>query len=144
MPAQTPHPSHHFRVEAGFTRIGFTRVHLPRLARDVIRYREGSDPSDSVRLLPGLLSYGECVLERGVIPPDNEFFRWLNEARVGQAERRDVTVSLLNASHEPVMVWRLHNTFPAGLEWSVLDAQSSSILIETLHLAVEAVSVETA
>jgi hypothetical protein len=42
------------------------------------------------------------------------------------------------------MVWRLHNTFPAGLEWSVLDAQSSSILIETLHLAVEAVSVETA
>jgi len=143
MPIHTPHPSHHFSVEAGFSRIGFTRVHLPRQTRDVIRYREGADPVDSVRLLPGLLSCGECVLERGVVPPDNEFFRWLSESRVGQAERRDVTISLLNASHQPVMVWRLRNTFPAGLEWSVLDAQSSSILIETLRLAVEDVSVET-
>ena len=43
MPATSPHPSFHFIVEAGFTRIGFARVQLPRMERDVIRYREGAD-----------------------------------------------------------------------------------------------------
>lgn len=143
MTSSHPHLSYHFRVDAGFSRIGFTRVLLPRLERDVIRYREGSDPDETVRLLPGLLRFGECVLERGVMPPDNEFFRWVNTLRFGTAERRDLTVSLLNENHEPTMVWRLHNTFPVALEWSPLDAQCSSVLIETLRLGVESMSVET-
>ncbi len=144
MPATSPHPSFHFIVEAGFTRIGFARVQLPRMERDVIRYREGADPTDTVRLLPGLLSCGDCVLERGVTPPDNEFFRWMNTASVGLVERRDVVVKLLDAKHQPTMAWRLRNTFPVALEWSVLDAQGSQVLIETLRLGVEAVEVEPA
>lgn len=141
--ATTPHPVHHFIVEAGFTRVGFARVQLPRLERDVIRYRDGSDPSEAARLLPGLLRVGECVLERGVVPADAEFFQWLNTISVGTVERRDVVVQLLDASHQPVLVWRLHNTFPIGLDWSVLDAQCSEVLIERLRLAVERVDVQT-
>jgi phage tail-like protein len=144
MPANPPHPSFHFSVDAGFTRVGFTRVQLPRMERDVIRYREGSDRVDTVRLLPGLLRLGECVLERGVTTADNEFFRWMNAASAGPAERRDIRVSLLDAQHQPTLSWRLRNTFPVLLEWSVLDAQSSSVLIETLRLAVETMDVETA
>lgn len=139
MPAQYPHQSFHFLVQAGFSRIGFTHVQLPRLERDVIRYREGSDPVDSVRQLPGLLRVGECVLQRGVLPADHEFFQWLNTGHFGTAERRDILVSLLNEQHQPTLTWRLHNTFPVGLEWSPLEAQSSAVLIETLRLSVEGV-----
>ncbi len=138
MPAQYPHQSFHFRVEAGFSRIGFTHVQLPRLERDVIRYREGSDPVDSVRQLPGLLRFSDCVLQRGVIPADHEFFQWMNTTHFGLAERRDVLVSLLDEQHQPTLTWRLRNTFPVGLEWSPLDAQGSGVLIETLRLSVEA------
>jgi phage tail-like protein len=138
-----PNPSFHFIVEAGFSRIGFTRVHLPALERELIRYREGSDPSDSMRLLPGLARYGDCVLERGVVAADNEFFGWLNTAQSGSVERRDVTVKLLDASHQPVLVWRLRSAFPRALNWSVLDAQTSALLIESLTLAVERVEVES-
>lgn len=143
MAASYPHPSFHFQVEAGFTRIGFARVQLPRIERDVIQYRDGSDLVDAVRKLPGLLRLGDCALERGVVPPDNEFFRWINTAGVGTVERRDVVVKLLDAQHQPTMVWRLRSCFPVALEWSTLDAQSSSVLIETLRLSVEAVEVET-
>ncbi len=143
MPANHPHPSFHFTVEAGFTRVGFARVQLPRIERDVIRYREGADRVDTVRLLPGLLRLGDCVLERGVTASDNELFRWMNAASTGPAERRDIMVTLLDSQHQPAMAWRLRNTFPVALEWSVLDAQCSTVLIETLRLAVEAMEVET-
>ena len=143
MATQLPHPAFHFSVEAGFTRVGFSRVILPTLERDVIRYRDGSDPNESMRKLPGLLAVGDCVLERGVVPADTELFQWLSTAGGGNVERRDVVVKLLDASHQPVLVWRLRNTFPVALEWSVLDAQHSTVLIERLRIAVEAVDLQS-
>ena len=139
----TPQPLHvsHFQVEAGFTRIGFTRVTLPRIERDVVRYREGSSKADSVHLMPGLVRFGECTLERGLVEADNDFFRWMQTVHIGQAERRDVLVRLLDAQFNPVASWQLRNCFPVVLDWSVLDAHNSSVLIETLRLAVEDVQV---
>jgi phage tail-like protein len=144
MAAQYPHPAFHFLVEAGFSRVGFARVLLPRLEREVIRYREGGSPEGTSLTMPGLLKMGDCVLERGVVPADNEFFQWLNTALVGMVERRDVVIKLLDAQHQPVMTWHLRNCFPSVLDWSVLDAQQSSVLIETLHLVAQSVQVETA
>ena len=144
MATNNPHPAFNFQVDAGFTRNGFARVQLPALEREVIRYRDGSDRLETVRLLPGLLRIGECVLERGVMPPDNEFFLWLNTIGSGIVERRDVTVRLLDAAHEPVLAWTLRNCFPSMLQWSILDAQQGTVLIETLRLAVEGVDVQSA
>ncbi|HLP31187.1 MAG TPA: phage tail protein, partial [Geothrix sp.] len=142
MAAHSPHLACHFLVEAGFARIGFTRVQLPRMERDVIRYREGSDPVETARLLPGPLRLGECLLERGVIPPDQDFFRWISAGSFGQAERRDLVVKLLNADHEPTLTWRLRDAFPVALDWSPLEAQGGGVLIESLRLAVGAMTVE--
>ena len=143
MATNNPHPAFNFQVDAGFARIGFARVLLPALEREVIRYRDGADRLETVHLLPGPLRVGECVLERGMVPPDNEFFAWLNTIGGGTVERRDITVRLLDHAHEPVMVWKLGNCFPSALQWSVLDAQHGAVLIETLRLAVEGVDVQS-
>jgi len=143
MASNTPQPAFNFQVEAGLSRIGFSRVQLPTLDREVIRYRDGADRVETVRLIPGVLHVGECVLERGVVPPDNEFFQWLNSIGGGKSERRDVVVKLLDASHAPIMTWKLRNAFPSALQWSMLDAQNNAVLIETLRLAVESVDVES-
>lgn len=143
MTTAQPHPVHHFQVEAGFARLGFSRVQLPSIERDVIRYRDGSDKTEPMRKLPGLPTIGDCVLERGVIPSDTDFFQWLSTASFGSVERRDVVVKLLDASHQPVLVWHLRNTFPVALEWSVLDAQHSAVLIERLRLSVESVELQS-
>ena len=109
----------------------------------MIRYRNGNDPGESMRKLPGLLTVGDCVLERGVVPADTDFFKWLNTANVGTVERRDIVVKLLDASHQPVLVWQLRNTFPVALEWSVLDAHQSAVLIERLRITVESMDVQS-
>ena len=140
-----PQPLHvfQFQVDAGFNNVGFMRVQLPRIERDVVRYRDGSSRDGAVRLLPGLTRYGECTLERAVVPADNQFFQWMQAGQVGAIQRRDVQVSLLDAQFQPVAVWRLRNCFPVALDWSVLDARSSDVLIESLRLAVEGVEVES-
>ena len=143
MPANHPHPSFHFQVEAGLSRLGFARVSLPRMERESIRYREGSDLQEVSRSIPGLLRLGDCVLERGVMPPDNEFFEWANSIAVGTAQRRDIIVKLLDAQHQPIMRWRLRDAYPVLLDWSVLDAQHSAVLIEKLHLSVGAMDLQT-
>ena len=143
MATNNPHPAFNFQVEAGFTRIGFARVQLPALERELIRYRDSADRVETARVLPGLLRVGECVMERGMVPPDNEFFAWLNTIGGGTVERRDVSGRLLNQAHEPVLVWKLRNCFPSALQWSVLDAQHGAVLIETLRLAVEGVDVQS-
>jgi phage tail-like protein len=140
--ANHPMQVNRFQVDAGFSRVGFTRVLLPRIERDVVRYREGASKDDAVRLLPGLLKYGECTLERGLVAADNEFFKWMQTVQIGVAERRDITVRLLDEQFNPVAAWQLRNTFPVLLEWSMLDAHSSTVLIETLRLAVEGVQVQ--
>lgn len=142
MAGNHPQPAFQFRVEAGFARAGFTRVQLPRMERDVMRYREGGDPNEAPRPLPGLLRLGECVLERAVLAGDNDFFAWIGGA--GGVERRDVVVTLLDAAQQPARVWKLSNAFPVALDWSVLDADESCVLIESLRLAVEAMTVQSA
>ena len=110
------------------------KVVLPTLTRDVIRYREGSDPSETTRLLPGLAHFGDCILERGVVPAHP------------LRQRRLVQVALeveLDANHAPVLNWRLRNAFPRALSWSPLDAQDSTALIETLTLVVEGVDLQS-
>jgi phage tail-like protein len=137
-----PSPAHSFQVDAGFARMGFERVHLPVLERDVVRYRDGNDKSGTVHKLPGLLQVGDAVLERGVVPSDTDLFRWLVDT--GGSLRRDVVVTLLDASHVPVLRWTLRQAFPVELEWSVLDGAHSTVLVERLRLAVDAVDLAAA
>lgn len=145
MAATDPQAAFAFKVEIdGFAGAAFARVQLPRMERDAIRYREGNDPGGTLRLVPGLLRLGECVLERAVLPGNNDFFDRMSAAQGGAQARRNVAITLLDDAHQPVRAWRLRNAVPVALEWSPLDAALSSVLVETLRLAVEAVTVETA
>src|SRR5690349_17937777 len=82
------------------------------------------------------------VLERGVVPSDTDLFRWLVDT--SGSLRRDVVVTLLDASHVPVLRWTLRQCFPVALEWSVLDAAHSTVLVERLRLAVDSVDLAAA
>jgi phage tail-like protein len=57
-------------------------------------------------------------------------------------ERRDVTISLLDGEHTPVMVWKLKNAWPVSVEGPVLDAMQSEIAIESLEIAHEGIAIE--
>ena len=142
MPAQYPLPVFHFRVEWGGTRIGFSEVSGLTQEIQAIEYRDGSFPEYSSIKMPGLRKYSNVTLKRGVIKSDNDFFNWLSTVKLNTIERRDLTISLLNENHEPVMVWKIHNAFPVKVEGPQLKASGNEVAIESIELAHEGLEVE--
>lgn len=137
-----PMHKNHFLVNWGGTNIGFMEVSGLSIEIDVVSYREGSSPESSERLMPGLKRYSPIVLKRGIVKSDNEFYKWINTAQFNVIERRDVTISLLNESHEPVVTWKVKNAFPSKLEYSPLYSRASEVAIESLTLVHEGLVVE--
>lgn len=133
---------YHFRVDWGGTRIGFMEVSGLDIEIEAVSFRDGGSPDDSFRKMPGLRKYSDITLKREIIKGDNEFFNWINTKQIGNIERRDVTISLLNEQHNPVVVWRVNNAFPVHYFEPVLAAQDSRLAMETLVLTHEGVTIE--
>jgi phage tail-like protein len=53
-----------------------------------------------------------------------------------------VTVSLLNELHEPVMVWKIVDAWPAKVTGTDLKADGNEIAIETVELAHEGITIQ--
>lgn len=137
-----PHLKNHFSVQWGGTNIGFMEVSGLSIEIDVVDYREGASPENTFRKMPSLKKFSDVTLKRGIVKNDNDFYQWINTATFNQVERRDVVISLLNENHEPVVVWKLRNAFPVKLEYSPLNAQCSDVVIESMTLTHEGLTVE--
>jgi phage tail-like protein len=59
-------------------------------------------------------------------------------------ERRDITISLLNESHEPVVIWKVKNAWPSKVTSTDLNASGNETAIETMVLAHEGLTMENA
>ena len=140
-----PHslPAFHFLVNWGGASSGFTEISGLSMETEVIEYREGSSPQNNTIKMPGLQKFGNVVLKRGIVANDNDFFLWAQAIQSGQTDRRDVTISLLNANHEPVRVWKLRNAWPCKVQAADLKAQSNEVAIETIELVHEGLTIET-
>lgn len=139
-----PLPAFHFQVQWGGTNIGFSEASGLTIEQQVIEYRDGASPDYGSIKMPGLPKYSNITLKRGVVSGDNEFFDWLNTTKLNKVERRDITISLLNEDHEPVMTWKAVNCFPVKIEGPGLKATGNEVAIETLELAHEGLTIEVA
>jgi len=139
---QYPLTTFHFNVEWNGSRIGFSEVSGLDMSVEPIRYREGSSPSFNPIVMPGIPSFSNVVLKRGVFAGDNDFFTWINTISLNQVERRDLTISLLNEEHNPVMRWKIKNAWPVKLQGPTLNATANEVAIEMLELAHEGVQIE--
>lgn len=135
--ATYPLTKFHFQVEWGGTRIGFTDISGLDVSLDVIEYRDGASPEYSKIKMPGMTKFSNITLKRGTFLNDNEFYSWFNTVQMTTIERRNITISLLNENHEPVMVWKVKNAFPVKVQSTDLKADGNEVAIETLELAHE-------
>ena len=135
--ATYPLPKFHFLVQWGGARIGFTEVTGLDIQIEPIEYREGASPDYSKIKMPGLKKFSNITLKRGTVDGDSDFYKWLNSISLNKVQRRDVTISLLNETHAPVMTWTALNAWPVKLQASDLKSDGNEVAIETIELAHE-------
>jgi phage tail-like protein len=142
--ADYPLPAFHFQVDWGDARTGFSEVSGLNMETQVIEYREGASPVYAPLKMPGIPKFGNITFKRGIIPVDNQYFNWLNTTQLHTVERRDLTISLLNENHEPVMVWKVRAAFPVKIEGPGLKSTGNEVAIESMEVAHEGLTIEAA
>jgi len=68
---------------------------------------------------------------------DNSLFDWWNKTQLNKIERKNVVINLLDELHEPVITWTVLNAFPVKVDNASYNSTSNEVLIETLELAHE-------
>jgi len=137
-----PIPKFHFSVDWGGTRIGFTEVSGLDVQLDVIEYRAGNSPEYHKIKMPGMHKFSNITMKRGTFVGDNQYFEWLNTVQLNKIERRDVTITLLNENHEPVVTWQVKKAWPIKVQSTDLKADGNEVAIETLELAHEGLTIK--
>jgi len=132
----------HFQVNWGGTQIGFSEVSGLDIENEIIEYRQGASPDFSKIKMPGMMKYPNITLKRGMFQGDNEYYEWLNTIQLNTAERRDITISLLNEDHEPVVVWKVRQAWAAKISGTDLKADGNEVAIETLEIAHEGLTID--
>jgi len=137
-----PLPKFHFLVkwDPG-VRAGFTEVTGLDMQIEAIEYREGSSPEYSKIKMPGMRKFSNITLKRGTVAGDSDFYKWVQNINLDTAvERRDITISLLDETHAPVMSWKAKQAFPIKLAASDLKADGNEVAIESIELVHEGLS----
>lgn len=109
-----------------------------------VEYREGGDPMNTVRKLPGMEKYPNLTLKRG-ITGSLTLWNWRKEVRDGGTAFppvKNVTIQLQNEQHENVMKWRLTNAWCCKLSGPAMNAKGNEIAIESMDLAYDRLDIE--
>ena len=140
--ADYPLPKFHFQVDWAGTRIGFTEITGLDVETEVIEYRHGSSPEYSSQKMPGRQKYSNITMKRGVFATDNQYFEWWNTVKLNTIERRDLTISLLNENHEPVMVWKVKSAWPTKIQSTDLKSDGNEVAIESIEVVHEGLTIQ--
>jgi phage tail-like protein len=119
----------------------FAEVIVPTASIAVVEYREGADKTSWMRKLPGRTSVSNAALKRG-ITSDLSLYQWFRAVSLGDLQRRNALIVLLDASRQDVRRWLLRDAWPVRYEGPTLQASANEVAIETLELACEDIEVE--
>jgi len=108
---------------------------------DAVDYREGTDMQPSVRKLVGLRKYTNIVLKRGYTL-DKSLWDWYGNIHNGVADRRNVTIILMDEAHVAVIRWHAENAWVNKIEGPSFKASGNEIAIESVELVHEGLTIE--
>ena len=135
-------PLRGFRFTATFDNLGtssFKSVSGFSATVDSQDYREGGFGYLTRRKLPGLVSYDDITLEKGLYS-NPLLYNFFNDYLEGQNFNPvNAVITLYNNAGTPTASWTVINAWPTSYRSGDLNAEDSSILIETLTLAHEGI-----
>jgi phage tail-like protein len=136
-----PYPAYNFvvsvtNIDSGATVSGsFTEVSGLDVEVSPIEYRDGTDDT-TVRKVRGLRKVSNITLKRG-ISGHAGFWRWIQTAIEGDADRQQGYIALLNEDKAEVMRWTFKQAWPTKYTGPSLNAKNNEIAFETVVLVAE-------
>ena len=139
-----PYKNFKFRVKwDGRYVAGVSKVSGLKRTTEVIKHREGGDPSSS-RKSPGRTEYEPITLERGVTH-DMEFEKWANKvwnfgsglgAETSLADfRKPITIEVYNEAGQLALAYNVYRCWVSEYQpLPDLDANANAVAIQTLKL----------
>ena len=132
---------------------GISKCSSLKRTTEVVKHREGGDPSSSRKSLVGRTEYEAITLERGVTH-DKEFVQWANKAWVHGAGlgaeaslknfRKDVILEVYNEAGQTAIAYKIYRCWVSEYQaLPELDANANAIAIEQIKLENEGWEIDT-
>jgi phage tail-like protein len=137
---QDPLTSFNFIIDIQGMRAGFSEVGGLSTETDIVEYREGNEDI-TVRKLPGKRKYANISLKRGY-SVSKDLWEWRKSVIEGRTKRLSGTITLLDESRKPALVWRFFEAWPNKWAGPAMNAKNNDVAIEEMELAVEGVELE--
>lgn len=139
-----PMPKFRFSVNWGTikTDMAFQEVSGLETETQIIEYRASNSPQFSTVKMPGIAKYGNVTMKRGVFVKDNSFYDWYSQIKMNTIERQTVTISLLDESGNPTMVWTLANAWPTKITSTDLKSDGNEVAVDTIEIAHEGLTIK--
>jgi phage tail-like protein len=110
----------------------------------VIEYRSCNSKVFSPIKMPGLVATSSATLKKIVFVNNSTFWDWYSRAKMNTIKRDSVTITLRDTEGQATMVWVLSNAWPTKITGPLAAAEGASLVIETLELAHEGLTIENA
>ncbi|HCS63533.1 MAG TPA: phage tail protein [Cellvibrio sp.] len=136
-----PLPKFHFEVKWDSNVMSFQEVSGLDIQSEEIKYRSGDSKQFSVIKMPGMKKFGNVTMKKGVFKGDNKFWDWLNQIKLNTIKRVPVTISLLDESSAPTMVWTLTNAWPTKISSTDLKSEGNEVAIESIEIVHEGLTI---
>ncbi len=126
---------------------GFSEISGLEATMDVENYDAGGLNGGTLHF-PGRVKWSNLVLKRGVLAQrplsdTSDFWTWLQGYLDGNGVRKDGTITLMDESGSPALVWGWRRGLPLKWTGASMNAQQSQIAIETLEIAHEGLTLVT-
>lgn len=138
---RSPYSAFNFVVEIdGLASAGFSDVSGLGVEVTIAEYRDGTDPVNHVRKVPGMYKVSDVTLKRGIISSE-DLWGWLDVVRRSSVEaKKSISIVMLDEAREEIQRWNLHGVVPMKYTGPTLAAKGGSdVAMEELVLSAEAI-----
>jgi phage tail-like protein len=111
----------------------------------IAEYRNGNEPENHVRKVPGIHKVSDVTLKRGIVN-SADLWEWIDDVRRnGPVAQRDVVITLRDEAGRDVEFWTLRGVVPMKYTGPTLAAKGGGdVAMEELVLSAEVLEFGTA
>ena len=137
-----PLPKFYFQVKWDSQELVFQEVSGLDIESQAIEYRHDNSPQFSTIKMPGIQKSGNITMKKGVFVKDNQFWDWFKQIKMNTIKRLPLTISLLDETGKPTMVWKVANAWPSKITATDMQSDGNEVAIETLEITHEGITIK--